>query len=341
MSKPIKITPEYREQALREFAEALLRMKMSDGKISYTRPLEDSSRRATVVFTPQAWMKMYMLIMRFNMEVAWHGVAARSEDPDKDEYIISDILVYPQKVSAATVETDQEEYESWLYSQPDEVFNNLRMQGHSHVNMSTSPSGVDTTHQGKIMSQLEDDMFYIFMIWNKSMDKWIKVYDFAKNTMFETKDVDVRIDGEGWDLAGFITDAKDLVKSSAPTSCTGSGSYGSGYYGGGYGGGYYNGGYSHYTPPAKTAEQPKTEPPKAAEAQQPASKPVQQLPAKSEAEDEKKTNAARESGWESTRSSERYDDYGYEDDDDDDGYGGFGYFNASRYASDPFYARGY
>ena len=320
MSKPIKITPEYREQALREFAEALLRMKMSDGKISYSKPLEDSSRRATVLFTPQAWMKMYMLIAGFDKEVAWHGVARRGEDPTKDEYIISDILVYPQKVTAATVETDQEEYESWLYSQPDEVFNNLRMQGHSHVNMSTSPSGVDTTHQGKIMAQLEDDMFYIFMIWNKSLDKWIKVYDFAKNTMFETKDVDVRIDAPGWDLSGFLTEAKGLVKNSAPAS------YGSGSY---YGSGYYNGGYSQPTKPVVTVTPAKD------------SKPVQQLPAKKEEpEDEKKTNAARESGWESTRSSERYDDYGYEDDEDDD-YPGFGYFNTSRYASDPFYARGY
>lgn len=204
MSKPIKITDEFRAAALREFAEALSRMRMTDGRISYSKPLEDSSRRATVCFTPEAWMKMYMLVMSFDKEVAWHGVATRGEDPEKDEYIISDILVYPQKVTSATVETDQEEYENWLYDLPDEVFNNLRMQGHSHVNMSTSPSGVDTNHQGKIMQQLDDDMFYIFMIWNKSLSKWIKIYDFSKNTMFESADVDVKILDKGWDLDGFL-----------------------------------------------------------------------------------------------------------------------------------------
>ena len=156
-------------------------------------------------------MKMVTLVMNFDKEVAWHGIAQRSEDPDKDEYIISDILVYSQKVTASTVETDQEEYETWLYELPDEVFNKVRMQGHSHVNMSTYPSGVDTTHQGKIMAQLDDDMFYIFMIWNKRLEKWIKIYDFAKNTMFENTDVDVKIINDAWGMDEFLKNVKVMI----------------------------------------------------------------------------------------------------------------------------------
>ena len=333
MSKPIKITDEFRAAALREFAEALLRMRMTDGKISYSKPLENFTRRATVYFTPEAWMKMYMLVVNFDKEVAWHGVAKRSEDPEKDEYIISDILVYPQKVTAATVETDQEEYENWLYELPDEVFNNLRMQGHSHVNMGVSPSGVDTTHQEKIMRQLDDDMFYIFMIWNKSFTKWVKVYDFAKNTMFETADVDVKILDENWSLDEFLKDAKSSVKS----GYTYGGNYGNYGSNGGYGTGAY-GGAPVYGGKNKPTEPAKKEP----------STPAQ-LPAKSDDNTdstEKKTeNAGRtseKSGWESERNASRYaydddDDYGL---DDDERFSG-GYFNWGRYTSDPFYARGY
>ena len=296
MSKPIKITDEFKMAALREFAEALSRMRMTDGKITYTKPLDNFTRRATVSFTQEAWMKMVTLVMNFDKEVAWHGIAQRSEDPDKDEYIISDILVYPQKVTASTVETDQEEYETWLYALPDEVFNKVRMQGHSHVNMSTYPSGVDTTHQGKIMAQLDDDMFYIFMIWNKRLEKWIKIYDFAKNTMFENTDVDVKIINDAWGMDEFLKNAKDLVKSSYPAQ--GSSSGGSGYYGGIYNGSYngsYNGGYSSLdkksTAPEKTATAPA------------------QLPAKTEPEDkavpEKKTNDGENDGGEKRGSTSR------------------------------------
>ena len=318
MSKPIKITDEFRAAALREFAEVLLRMRLTDGKISYSKSLENFTRKATLYFTPEAWMKMYMLVVGFDKEVAWHGVAKRGDDPGKDEYIVSDILVYPQKVTAATVETDQEEYETWLYERPDEVFNNLRMQGHSHVSMGVSPSGVDTTHQSKIMEQLDEDMFYIFMIWNKRFEKWIKIYDFAKNTMFETSDVDVKILDDGWDLDGFMKGAKALVKSSYPS------------YNGGYSGGNYGGQKAAST----LAEVPKKDAPAA------------QLPAKSDKQpdtnsSEKKTSNHATSGWESERNK-----YGFEDDDDygfddDERFYGYSYFDTSRYASDPFYARGY
>jgi hypothetical protein len=33
--------------------------------------------------------------------------------------------------------------------------------------MGTTPSGVDTNLYDQLLGQLEDDMFYIFMIWNK------------------------------------------------------------------------------------------------------------------------------------------------------------------------------
>lgn len=340
MSRPIKITDEYRAAALREFAEALLRMRMTDGKISYTRELVNTSRRATVYFTPSAWMKMYMLITNFDKEVAWHGVAKRGDDPTKDEYIISDILVYPQKVTAATVETDQEEYENWLYSQPDEVFNNLRMQGHSHVNMGVSPSSVDTTHQEKIMRQLDDDMFYIFMIWNKSFTKWVKVYDFAKNTMFETSDLDVKIISEDCDLDAFLKDAKGLVKNTYTTYGNGGYSYG------GYGNNGKQQGSQTTTKAAVPSTPTKTEQP-AQNKKTEAIVPIAAKPADTKAEPEKKTGkSGAGDGWEGERDNVREvnayccnDDDLWDDDDEEGFYGGYLY--GGRFASDPFYARGY
>lgn len=234
MAKIIKITPECIDEIRKEFEATLSGAKMSDGKISFTRSFGAIKREATVYYSELAWLKMQTLIREFDKEVAWHGLAYRGEDPTKDEYIIRDILVYPQEVAAATVNTDQEKYQSWLMSHDDEVFNNIRMQGHSHVNMGVTPSGVDTSLYDRILEQLDDTMFYIFLIYNKRGDKTYKIYDLAKNVLFETADVTVKILDDGTGIEKFLREAKEMVKDKAYTShgATTYGGYGT--FGGGY-----------------------------------------------------------------------------------------------------------
>ncbi len=212
MARPIRLTPEAIDELRRDFEEQLSSTRLVDGRISYTRSFSSTGRKATLWFTEVAWTKMQSLIRDFDKEVAWHGIAERGEDPEKDEYTVRDILVYPQEVTGATVTTDQTEYQNWLMAQDDEVFNNLRMQGHSHVNMATHPSSVDTSLYERILSQLDDTMFYIFLIWNKKAERTIMIYDMAKNVMFETADVTVKIIDEGLGLSGFLEDARGKVR---------------------------------------------------------------------------------------------------------------------------------
>ena len=151
MAKIIKMTPEIIDEVRRDFENAISSMKLSDGKISFTKSFTSIQRKATVYFTEIAWLKMQSLIREFDKEVAWHGLAFRGEDPEKDEYTITDILVYPQEVTGATVTSDQTKYQEWLMSHDDDVFNNIRMQGHSHVNMATNPSSVDLSLYERIL----------------------------------------------------------------------------------------------------------------------------------------------------------------------------------------------
>lgn len=258
MSKIIKITPELLAEARAEFEEALKAGKFADGKINFTKTIGTVARKATVFFSEIAWLKMWTLISEFDKEVAWHGVAMRGEDFTKDEYFIKDILVYPQEVTGATVNTDQVKYQTWLMNHDDEVFNNIRMQGHSHVNMGVTPSTVDTTHQEQILDQLEGDMFYIFMIWNKRKDKTIKIYDLAKNVLFETADVTVEIMNDGTGIESWLKQAKEMVVSKTYTY-PGNG-YNGGYkggYNGGYNGGYgYGSGYNAHSPASTPTHSP-------------------------------------------------------------------------------------
>lgn len=237
MAKYIKILPECFDEIKKDFEKMLESGKFADGKVSFTRNLGNITRSAKVYFSEIAWLKMNALIREFDKEVAWHGVAYRGADPEKDEYIITDILVYPQEVTGVTVNTDQEEYQNWLMGQDDEVFNNIRMQGHSHVNMSTSPSGVDTAHQEKILEQLDDTMFYIFLIYNKRGEKTIKIYDLAKNILFETSDVVVSVIESEFGMEKFIRESKNMVKTKSLNTSSNNSStnyrtniYGSGYY---------------------------------------------------------------------------------------------------------------
>lgn len=244
MSRPIKFTEKLLEEVKKEFAAHLSTTKMFDGKVSFSKEyVWKGDDKATIVFTPTAYLKMFRLIQEFSDEVAWHGVAKRSEE-DESTFFITDILVYPQEVTGATVNTDQVKYQTWLMELPDEVFNNLRMQGHSHVNMAPSPSSVDTTHQEAILGQLEDSMFYIFMIWNKSLKHNIKIFDLKNNTLYEDEDIVVKFPTDDESFDDFIKESKELVKKKSTYS---------------YGGGGYGYAYQKTSKPTQKKEEKKEE----------------------------------------------------------------------------------
>lgn len=230
MSKSIRIRPEDIIQLRKDFEKAITDIKLADGKFSFTKLFETSDRKATIHYTKEAWEKQLRILKEFDKEVAWHGVAYRGEDESLDDYYITDIMVYPQTVTATTVEMDTEEYAKWLMENyDDERFDNIHMQAHSHVNMATSPSTVDLAHQEEILNMLDDENFYIFMIWNKSLNKTLKIYDIKKNVLFESTDINIRVDGYE-EIDDFIKQAKEMVKNKTYTTYPQSyGGYGSPY----------------------------------------------------------------------------------------------------------------
>ena len=208
MSRPIIMTDKMKSDAISEFTESLNKLKMSDGHICYKQNYFYENRHATVLLTPEAYRKIVALVTEFNDEVAWHGSVTRSGD---SKFMIEDIFVYPQEVTGSTVNTDQAEYTKWLYDFEDDVFSKIRMQGHSHVNMGVNPSGVDDKHREEILGLLERDMFYIFMIWNKSLQIHTLIYDMSQNILYENKDIEVRLSmSDG--MEDFLTNARTKVQ---------------------------------------------------------------------------------------------------------------------------------
>lgn len=230
----IKIDQRRIIEYVKEFETYLNTGKFTDGKITFNRTIAPlpNSERAKIYFTDMAWTKMQILIGCFDKEVAWHGVVSRGGDESKYEYCITDILVYPQEVTGATVDMDVGKYDEWIRDNADdERFYHIGMQGHSHVNMTVSPSGKDLEHQKTILGQMSDDMFYIFMILNKLGDKNITIYDLEKNMLFDTADIDIEVLGDGYQIDAFLKDAKDIVKEHVYSY---PGTTSLPYYGGGY-----------------------------------------------------------------------------------------------------------
>jgi hypothetical protein len=206
--KPITITEEMKAKAFEEFAMFLDDLKMTDGKISYSKSFKYNDVTVTLCLTQLAYRKIVALVTSFSDEVAWHGTVSQESN---DMFIIKDIYVYPQEVTGSTVNTDWNHYTEWLYSFEDDVFNTIRMQGHSHVNMGVSPSGVDDNHRAEILKQLDSDMFYIFMIWNKSLKTHTLIYDMSRNVLYENDDIDLKVlDDEVMDV--FLTEANENVQ---------------------------------------------------------------------------------------------------------------------------------
>lgn len=148
----------------------------------------EGAERPKVFVTAIAQKKMNALIDLCPKEVAWHGFVRK----DGTTYTIYDIVVFPQEVTAAQAYSNDAEYGAWLSEIPDEDYNNLRFHGHSHVNMTTSPSATDTAYQEDVVKLIKD--YYVFAIYNKQGKFNVWVYDKEANWYYETADIDYEVE---------------------------------------------------------------------------------------------------------------------------------------------------
>lgn len=222
--KPFRMTQDLYDRLISDFSTKLLNERFSGGKISYNAEFKSEKNETPIqiLFTQEAYIKMYTLINCFSTEIGWRGIVDNSE---KDIYIIKDILVFPQTVTGATVTTEDDEYNEWKAKLSDDEFNNMRFYGHSHVNMSVTPSTVDMTERSGIISQFGDDGYVIFGIFNKKGDWSWELYDMKTGMVYNEDDLIVDVLMDSGSLWTFLNDANAKVqtmkaKSVATTATT-------------------------------------------------------------------------------------------------------------------------
>lgn len=208
--KQIKPTKKDIDKALKAFKEYVCKSKSNQGNInfSYNFNQAKSNRKPEVIFTEEAYAKITTLVDNYAKEIAWHGLITK----DNDVYTVTDILVYPQICTSTTVEADEVAYVRWVMEQSDEVFNAVRLQGHSHVNMGVTPSATDLNYYNNVLQSLNEDDFYIFMIINKKKEINIWIYDFKDNIIFEKQDIKITLPFNNW----YYQTIKDNVKDNTP-----------------------------------------------------------------------------------------------------------------------------
>lgn len=128
----------------------------------------------------EALTKMAVYVDECNDEIGWLGTAYKNEE--QNTILIQDVYLFDQDVHGATTEITPEglsDFAEELLSMGEtgiEIWNNLKMWGHSHVRMGVTPSGQDNS-QMETFKQSGHDWF-IRLIANKNGEMKIDLYDY-------------------------------------------------------------------------------------------------------------------------------------------------------------------
>lgn len=152
---------------------------------------ERQSTEPQIFITSEAYIKMRTLVDKTSTELGWYGFVSKLPGLD-NVYVIEDIIVYPQKVTGATCEQDEDRMFEFEMSLTTEQVRARRFQGHSHVNMGVTPSGVDEAFYQDLLSQVRD--YYIIMVTNKRGDNHIRFYDMENNIVYTELELKVLLD---------------------------------------------------------------------------------------------------------------------------------------------------
>lgn len=187
MARLLKADDKIIDKLKESIKKGLSGFDVTTNKIEYTLP--KVNKKCTVFIPNTIQRKINALVDTCQKEIAWHVTVQRAQE---DLFEVTDIIMFPQTVTGATVTSDDADYTEWIMSLDDDIFDRLKGHMHSHVNMGVRPSGVDTTYQNQVAQNEED--FYLFAIWNKKGDNWFRIVDIKNNILYEDEDITIDTD---------------------------------------------------------------------------------------------------------------------------------------------------
>ena len=214
--RPIKLSQQAKTMILsamtEQFSKALddYEFNMKESKFSFEQSFSVKAKeKITIKFTPLAYLRCLEMVKNYSSEIGWYGLIRKLDDRT---YLVYDTIVCKQRVNGARVITDDADNIEFYESLTDEQAEFLHFHAHSHVNMPTYPSPVDIDFQKATVQNTGGHGFYLFQIWNKSLDISSFLYDLERNIFYDKDDIDIVIeDPEYGTLSGFIDSLKDKV----------------------------------------------------------------------------------------------------------------------------------
>lgn len=142
------------------------------------------TRKPCVFISSIALSKMKEYVVNCPDEIGWMGTATRD---DNGNFIIHDTYLFAQDVHATTTEITPAGLASVgeeILSRADgmEIWNSLRMWGHSHVRMAVNPSGQDDLQMNTFVETGHD--WFLRLICNKNGDMKIDLWDYKNALVF-------------------------------------------------------------------------------------------------------------------------------------------------------------
>jgi hypothetical protein len=136
-----------------------------------------------VILEPIALEKMWYYVDNCQKEIGWLGTVSKYDNI----LLIEDVFLFKQEVHSATCEITPDglsEFATELLSKPNgvDIWNKIKLWGHSHVNMSVSPSGQDNSQMKTFGEQSE---WFLRVIANKNGEMEFTLYDFKASLIFE------------------------------------------------------------------------------------------------------------------------------------------------------------
>ena len=137
-----------------------------------------------IIIEKNALAKMKVYIDECADEIGWLGTATKEEG----FYHITDVFLFEQEVHSTTTEITPEglgDFGEKLLQQENgmEIWNSMKVWGHSHVNMSVSPSGQDNSQMEVFADNGHD--FSIRIIGNKKGDMAVDLYDYETGVIYK------------------------------------------------------------------------------------------------------------------------------------------------------------
>lgn len=152
---------------------------MANFKLSSVKPTIDIIQECVpdVYVSKIALVKMKVFVENCDKEVGWLGTAYQ----DKGTIYIDDMMLFDQEVSSVTTDISVEGLTSFgekLLALPNgvDIWNSIKVWGHSHVNMGVTPSSVDDKQMITFKDNGHD--WFIRIIGNKSGDLRIDLYNY-------------------------------------------------------------------------------------------------------------------------------------------------------------------